>query len=192
MRFDVVIIGGGRAGIAAGTALERAGLKCAIVAAGLNFEKTPRSEFISLGGTVFKGDRALEGVWDNHFLKAIKTRNLGRTLLSADYFILASGKFFSRGLVATMDRVYEPVFGADVEYDEDRGNWTVPDFFAPQPFEKFGVLTDGSGRLMIGGVASENLFAAGEILAGRPDVEQTAIKVAEEILKETSYAGTKY
>lgn len=189
MKFDVVIIGGGRAGIAAGTALEKAGLRTAIVAAGLNFEKTSREEYISLGGVVFKGDKALGGVWEGRTLKSLKTKNLGRTVLAADYFVLATGKFFSRGLVATMDTVYEPVFGADVDFDPDRGNWIDRDFFAPQPFEKFGVKTDCKGRLMIGGEISENLYAAGEILAGRPDVETTALKVAEEILRETRYAG---
>lgn len=189
MRYDVVIIGGGRAGIAAGTALEKAGLRCAIVAAGLNLAKTSREEFISLGGTVFKGDKALEGVWEGRRLKAVRTKNLGRTLLVADSFILATGKFFSRGLVATMDKVIEPVFGADVEYDPDRGNWIDPDFFAPQPFERFGVRTDTHGLLLVGGEVSENLYAAGEVLAGRPDVEKTALMVADEILK--SYAGKK-
>lgn len=192
MRYDVVIIGGGRAGIAAGTALQKAGLSCAIVAAGLNLEKTSREEFISLGGTVFKGDRAEGGVWDGQRLLSVKTRNLGRTPLSADFFILATGKFFSRGLVATMDMIVEPVFGADVDYDPDRGRWIDPDFFAPQPFERFGVKTDPNGRLMIGGRASENLYAAGEILAGRQDVEKTAAEVAGEILKETSHAGKKH
>ena len=180
--YDVVIIGGGRAGIAAGTALQKAGLSCAIVAAGLNLEKTSREEFISLGGTVFKGDRAEGGVWDGQRLLYVKTRNLGRTPLSADFFILATGKFFSRGLISTMDTIYEPVFGCDVLYEKDRSRWVSDDFFAPQPFESFGVLTDERGRVLIGGSPASNLYAAGELLCGRPDIVKTALEVCRNII----------
>ncbi len=182
MKYDVVIIGGGLAGMTAGVALCRAGKSCIAVAEGLSLHKTLRKEFISSGGMILAGDSVLDGVFDSGILKAVHTRNLENTLLEADYFILATGKFFSRGLVSTMDKIYEPVFGADVSYDEDRTSWCNSDFYAPQSFEKFGVITDGDYRVMIGGQPVENLYAAGEILAGDVDIVNSAEEVCKRII----------
>lgn len=182
MRFDVVIIGGGLAGITAGIALQKAGRRCVVVAEGLSLHECPRTEFVELGGTLLRGDSAVGGEWDGDVLRCIRTRNLGNTRLRGDHFILATGKFFSKGLVSTMDGIEEPVFGCDVQYDPDRSRWTDPDFFAPQPFESFGVLTDALGRVMIGGRPAANLYAAGEILAGRPDIVKSALEVCRNII----------
>lgn len=182
MRFDVVIIGGGLAGMTAATALRKAGLSCAVVAEGLSLHNAPRSEFLALGGTIFAGDSVVGGEWDGDALKCVFTRNLEGTRLEADNFILATGKFFSRGLISTMDSVYEPVFGCDVEYIRDRDKWVTSDFFAPQPFESFGVITDGTGRVLLEGRPAKNLYAAGEILAGSPDIEKSAIDVCRNII----------
>lgn len=182
MKYDVVIIGGGRAAMAAGVVLLKAGKSCITVAEGLSLHKTLRGEFISLGGTLLAGDSVIDGVFEGDVLKAVHTRNLENTLLEGDFFILATGKFFSKGLVSTMDKIYEPIFGADVSYDEDRTNWCDSDFQAPQPFEKFGVITDGDGRVMIGGHPVMNLFAAGEILAGEVDIVNSAEEVCKRII----------
>lgn len=179
MRYDVVIIGGGLAGMTAAVALRKAGKKCIVVSEGLSLHETPLKEFVALDGTVLPGDSVISGEWDGNRLLSVRTRNLEGTPLEADAFILATGKFFSRGLISTMDRIYEPVFDADVEYDADRDNWVNPDFHADQPFERFGVKTEDC-RVLVGGVASENLFAAGEILAGEVDI----IKSAEEVCRK--------
>lgn len=182
MKYDVVIIGGGLAAMTAGVILRRAGKSCVAVAEGLSLHDTPRREFISLGGTVLAGDSVVDGIFEDGVLKAVHTRNLENTLLEADNFILATGKFFSKGLVSTMDKVFEPIFGVDVHYDEDRTRWCDPDFNASQPFEKFGVITDGEGRAMIGGKPVANLYAAGEILAGEVDVVNSAEEVCKRLI----------
>lgn len=192
MKFDAVIIGGGKAGFAAACKLQEAGKKCAVIARGRSLRDTERFVFVECGGTVLNGDVATGGVWDGPRLVGVTTRNLAPTLLEADNFILATGKFFSKGLVATMDKVTEPVFGSDVEFDEDRTKWFNPDFYGQQPFELFGVKTDGEQRVSIGGVISENLYAAGEILAGiggvgadnNEKIEQSAIAAAQRILEK--------
>lgn len=182
MKYDVVIIGGGLAAMAAGVVLLKAGKSCVAVAEGLSFHKTSRGEFISLGGTLLAGDSVVGGVFEGEALKVVHTRNLENTVLEADFFILATGKFFSKGLVSTMEEIYEPIFGADVSYDKDRSKWCNSDFLAPQPFEKFGVITDGDGRVMIGGHPVMNLFAAGEILAGDVDIVNSAEEVCKRII----------
>lgn len=182
MKYDVVIIGGGLAAMTAGVEFRRAGKSCIAIAEGLSLHDTPRKEFISLGGLVLAGDSVIDGIIEDGMLKGVHTRNLEDTLVEADSFILATGKFFSKGLVSTMDSIYEPVFGADVRYDPDRTSWCNPDFYARQPFESFGVITDGDGRVMIGGEPVKNLYAAGEILAGEVDIVKSAEEVCRRII----------
>lgn len=182
MKYDVVIIGGGLAGLTAGLRLQEAGLKCAVVAGGMSLHDTPKAGFVAAGGILLRGDFVTGGDWNGSTLKCVYTRNLGKSPLRARHFILATGRFFSKGLVSTMDTIYEPVFGCDVSFAADRSAWVNPDFFGEQPFESFGVLTDGAGRAMIGGAAADNLYVAGEILAGRQDIEQSALKVCRNII----------
>lgn len=182
MKFDAVIIGGGLAGMTAGVELQKKGLCCAVVAEGLSLNDVPRGEFIDLGGTLLAGDSVVGGVWNGTRLECVHTRNLEGTPLEADNFVLATGKFFSRGLVSTMDGIYEPVFGCDVIYDTGREKWVNGDFFGPQPFEKYGVRTDAEGRVFIGGRPADNLYAAGEILSGTVDIVESALGVCRRII----------
>ena len=154
------------AGTAAGVKLQAAGKNCCIVGGGLSMHETSRREFILLGGTFLPGDYAVRGDMSDSVLSAVHTECLGSTPLEADAFILATGRFVSRGLVSTMDGIFEPVFGADVRFKPDRDHWYNDDFYAPQPFESFGVLTDRDFRVLVGGSPVENLYAVGEILAG--------------------------
>lgn len=182
MKFDVVIIGGGLAGMTAGLELLGVGKSCVVVSAGLSLNETPRSEYIRSGGLVLDGDRVLGGKFEGNVLKYVNTANLGETRLEAEHFILATGKFFSMGLCSDMHSVYEPVFGCDVAAACDRSEWTSADFFSVQPFESFGVVTDSSGRVSVGGKTVSNLYAAGEILCGRPDIRESALKVCRNII----------
>lgn len=181
MRFDVLIIGGGLAGMTAGLVLQKAGLRCCAVSMGLSLHRIPKDEFISAGGTWLPGDTVVSGIWDGDRLLSVRTEKLGETPLEADFFILSTGKFFSKGLVAGMDCIVEPLFGSDVEFDPCRDNWYDTDFFAPQPFERFGVRTE-SGRVLRGGRPAANLFAAGEILAGDVDIVGSAMDVCRRII----------
>ena len=65
-----------------------------------------------------------------------------------------------------MEKVYEPVFGCDVEFESDRSKWCVDDFFAAQPFESFGVKTSEEGNALKEGKIIENLLVTGDILRG--------------------------
>lgn len=183
MKFDVVIIGGGLAGVTAGVELQKAGLRCVVVSGGLSLDETPRKEFVELGGTLLRGDHVVRGDWNGNTLRCVYTRNLGGTRLDAADFILATGKFFSRGLVSTMDGIYEPIFGCDVEFDPDRSRWVNPDFFGEQPFETFGVITDPEAHVIVDGVVKDNLYAAGEILAGRQDKVESAMNLCNHLIQ---------
>lgn len=172
MKFDVVIIGGGRAGCSAAAQLCDSGLKVAIVSEGLSLSvsgsATPYARLAELqrrGVTVLRGDRAVGALIEDGRVKSVHTRNLGDDALQADWFVLATGKFFSRGLLSDKEHIWEPVFGADVEYDPDRSKWYDPDFNKPQPFMKYGVKTSPDGFVLAGGAVVGNLLAVGEIVA---------------------------
>lgn len=183
MRFDVVIIGGGKSGTRAALKLAQAGKRCAVVSAGHCLGQTFRSEFIACGGTFLSGDRVIGGRIEEDRLLFVNTENLGKdTALEAENFILCTGKFFSKGLISTIDKIYEPVFGCEVVYEKDRSKWTASDFYASQPFESFGVRTTGLGQVYVDGKAVSNLYAAGEILAGEIDIEESVERVCRNII----------
>lgn len=171
MEFDALIIGGGRSGCAAGRALLSRGLHVCVVADGLHLGVDGADPYAHLnaltreGATVLRGDRVLRGIWKDGRLHAVQTAKLEEDALEAAVFVLATGKFFSRGLISDMEHIYEPVFGADVAFLPGRGNWYAADFFAPQPFLTFGVKTDPEGRVLFGGIPCPNLYAVGGILA---------------------------
>ena len=171
MKFDVIIIGGGWAGCTAAEKLAGSGASVCVVSEGLSLASTGyESPYIRHSGlqkkgvVVLAGDRVLAGTLKDGKVTGLYTRNLGKTSpLVADEYILATGKFFSRGLLSDKDHVWEPVFGADVDYEPDRSKWFNPDFEAPQPFLKFRVKTDEQGHVIVGGRAIVNLKAVGDI-----------------------------
>lgn len=165
MRFDAIIIGGGKYGMEKATLLQEQGLKCAVVSKGRSLNRPDYTRFQHAGGTLFMGDVAINPEIKDGKVICIHTQNLCDVALEADTFYLATGKFFAGGLVADMNSVYEPVFSLDVKYSENPGEWFDADFEAQQPFMSFGVITDANGNAMIGGESITNLFPIGEILS---------------------------
>ncbi len=164
MKFDVIIIGGGRGDAAVGLEVLSQGRTCALICPGRISEDASREQFRSAGGVLLLSDAVSKVKWTSEGnVAGIYTQKLGSTILTADRFILCSGRFFSRGLVSDMNGIYEPVFGLDVRYEKDRSLWCSQDFFAAQPFEKFGVQTL-DGKALKGGKTIENLYVTGEIL----------------------------
>ena len=161
MNYDVIVIGGGAAGVQVCSKAAGAGLRCALVCFGRSADGVdPRVPGVDL----LMGDKAVDARIEDGRAVSVLTEN--GLVLKASAFVLATGKFFSGGLVADMDRVYEPVFFADVRYEKDRSKWFDADFAAPQPFLEFGVETDAKGRVLVDGKALENVYAVGEVLAG--------------------------
>ena len=118
MKFDVIVIGGGSAGLEAAFAQCRDGRRTALIAKGRSLEDIDYGPFVRAGGILMLGDCVTEGVIDEGRVTHVRTENLGRTELTADLYVLATGKFFGGGLVADMSGVREPLFGLDVKYTE--------------------------------------------------------------------------
>ena len=150
-----------------------------------------KSYFQKLGGTYLLGDNVKCGVMEAGRLKSIYTLNHGDMEFEADNFILATGSFFSHGLIASQDHIYEPIFGLDVLADEHRSKWYNQDLYAHQPYMGYGVKTDENLHCKIGGEPIPNLYAAGSILASQNSIVEgtgggvaitTALFVADKIM----------
>ena len=122
--------------------------------------------FVRLGGAFMLGDTVERADREGGRVKAVYTVNHGDIPLCADNYVLATGSFFSRGIIARPDSVYEPIFDLDVHYDADRSRWYDADMFAPQRYMTFGVLTDPGFRALCKGEILSNLYAVGSVLSG--------------------------
>ncbi len=174
MRFDTIIIGGGHSGLTRGLEELAAGRSCLAVCTGESSRRFRDGayshqahirEFKSKGGTFFFGDSVTGGEFRDGRLTAVFTENHGHTRFEADNFVIATGSFFSCGLVAFHDCIIEPVLGLDVDYCGHHSEWVVPDFYGEQPFMKFGIITDGGGHPYKEGQPVGNLTAAGSIIS---------------------------
>lgn len=165
MRFDVIVIGGGKSGFAEAMEAVRAGRSCALISEGRSLDRIDYDSFTKAGGTLLMGDSAESVVFDGSRVAYIYTRKLGDTPLEAGLFVLATGRFFGKGLVADMNNVREALMGLDLDFDPDREKWFDSDFFAPQPFMSRGVVADAEGRPLKDGKRIENVRVVGSILS---------------------------
>jgi len=159
---------------------------------GIRSQITLRERFQELGGTYLLGDNVEEGNFKNNRLLDIRTNNHGDIKLEADQFILASGSFYSKGIVATQDKLFEPIFGLDIDGDSNRAKWFDEKFFNDQSFMHYGVKTDKNFRAMMNDEPVENLYVAGSVLGGTNPLKEgsgagisllTSLHAAEQILK---------
>lgn len=160
---------------------------------GIRTQMMLRNEYVRLGGEFLMGDTVCSAEIENGKVKALGTSNLEEVKVEADNFILASGSFFSKGMIATPYEIYEPVFGLDVDYASDRAEWYDLKFFNKQNYFSFGVRTDGNFRTSIKGEIISNLYAVGSVLSGANALYEgcgggvaimSAFKVADQILNK--------
>lgn len=159
---------------------------------GVRCQLSLRDRFIDLGGTFMPGDTVTGGMIEKGRLHEIRTANLGDMPLEADNFVISTGSFFGHGLIATMDRVYEPIFNLDLNISGGRTEWYDKNFYAPQPYMDFGVDTDERFQPSHKGKRVENLYATGALLNGFNALKEgsgagvtlaTALSAADYILK---------
>lgn len=163
MRFDTVVIGGGIAGMREAMAALASGKKVALFCNGRTLDNVDYPAFTRAGGNLLMGDRVLSGEIAGNQVCSVTSERLGKVV--ADEYVLATGRFFSRGLYADMNRIREMVFELDVDAPVNPAEWVSADFDAPQPFLKCGVITDSEGCPFKNGVKLLNLKVVGDIVS---------------------------
>ena len=138
-----------------------------------------------LGDTVVKAD------FKDNKVQAVYSVNHGDISFVAENFILASGSYFSNGLVAQQDSVVEPVFGSDVDFTPGRDGWYDKSFFNKQNYMTFGVATNDKLQVKIKSEIQQNLYAVGSVLSGSNTIHEgcgagismlTALYVADNLI----------
>lgn len=132
---------------------------------GIRITEQLSARFRALGGTIFQGDSVVNATFEQDTISRIFTANHTETPFVAKNFVLCAGDFYSQGLTALSDKVYEPVFQADVNFTGDCTTWCEQDFFAKQPYQYFGVITDKNFHVQKEGKTISNLYAGGAILS---------------------------
>ncbi len=127
------------------------------------------------GGEYIAGERAESGEAESGALEYINTRNTGRRAVSAKFYVLATGSFFSGGLTSDSQRIMEPVLNLKVKADNKRSKWYSNFFFDAKshPFLSYGVDTDKNlNPWGENGKVLKNVFCAGAVLSGYDPVRE--------------------
>ena len=161
---------------------------------GIRSQMQLKAEFEKAGGRFFLGDSVTDAEYDEAGeVKSVGTANFGDIRLYADNFVLATGSFFSKGLVATPEKVTEPVFGVDLIINEGRENWFDRNFWKKQNYISFGAAVNENLNVSVEGKTITNLYAAGSIIGGYNALYEgsgggvaivTAMKTADMILEK--------
>lgn len=178
---------------------------------GRSVQQTLQRRFEHLGGTFLLGDEVIghnelearEARYGKPcltihqeskeaLLQGIYTKNLAEERLEADHFVLATGSFYSGGLVADYHKIYEPLFHLDVTDSAAHRGWITGSAFDVQPFMSCGVKTARQWHPLSQGCVVRNLYAVGSLLGAHDPTQLvdkegvdmiTALNVADLILE---------
>ena len=137
---------------------------------GVRINAALRHYFQMLGGRYILGDTACKVVTNGDTITEVRTTKLQEMPLQADNYVIATGSFMSRGLVADFEHVYEPLIGLDTNAPDDHEKWSQYGMMGDQPYMSYGVMTDGNFHPLKDGKPLTNAFAIGQILGGHNPV----------------------
>lgn len=149
--------------------------------------------FKSLGGVYMLGDTVNKVDIENNKIDKVFSTNHTNIPFYGDNYVLASGGFFSKGIVADNVSVKEPLLGLDIDYNKNRFEWYKKDPFEDQEYQSYGVRSTKEFKGMLNGSVIENLYVVGAILNGHNPIKEgsgggvsilSALHVADQILKK--------
>lgn len=148
-----------------------------------------KSAFNKKGGTVLKSDPVLHVKWHsvsdlnlphdsstqfNKKIAGVLTQNIQDSPIQANNYILASGRFFNRGLTAHRSKISETIFDLDIEQKSARSEWAKAQFFDSHPLMKAGVHTNDDFHPYQAQQLVSNLYCIGGVLGGFDAVKEGA------------------
>lgn len=157
---------------------------------GICAQQQLKKYFQQMGGVYMLGDSVMRAEREGDRITKVYSYNHGDIPFVGKNIVLATGSYFSQGLIATPDRVYEPIFGLEVSFEADRELWHNLDVFAKQAYQSFGVKTNDRFQGIYEGKPLANLYVAGAILEGFNPIKEgcgagvsilSAMEVAEQI-----------
>lgn len=160
---------------------------------GIHTQQYMHDYFIHLGGVYMLGDTVKRADVEDNRVMRVYSYNHGNIPFNAGNIVLATGSYFSQGLIATRSRVYEPVFDLDVSYNPGRENWYNRNMFDSQNYQEFGVKTNETFNALCKGKVIENLYVSGALLEGFNPVKEgsgagvsilSALFIADKILSK--------
>jgi glycerol-3-phosphate dehydrogenase subunit B len=160
---------------------------------GIHTQQYMHDYFIHLGGVYMLGDTVKRADVEDNRVTKVYSYNHGNIPFSANNIVLATGSYFSQGLIATRSRVYEPVFDLDVFFNSDRKDWYNRNMFDSQNYQEFGVKTNETFNALRKGKVIENLYVSGAVLEGFSPVKEgsgagvsilSALFIADKILSK--------
>lgn len=151
-----------------------------------------RSAYTRAEGVVLGNCEAVRGDVEQGRVERMQTTTLGEDYLRAENFVLATGKFYSSGVLSSREGVREKVLECDVISDSPRDAWLEESFWENHAFSRYGVQVDDGFRVLRGGAPLRNAYAIGSVLGGFDALAEgsgggvallTALRVADAIVK---------
>lgn len=160
---------------------------------GIHTQQHLQHYFTKLGGVYMLGDSIMNMELKDDKVSCVYSYNHGDVPFVGKNYVLATGSYFSQGLIATPEKVFEPLFDLDVDYLPEREEWYDHNVFKAQQYQQFGVKTDNEFKAIRYGKTIDNLYVAGAILEAFNPIKEgcgggvsmlTALNVAENILRK--------
>ena len=160
---------------------------------GIKMQQHLYRKFLSLGGIHMLGDNVTHGDFNGNKLEQIYSFNHGNIPFKADHFVLATGSYFSQGLIANRTTIYEPIFKLDVRHSTNRSDWYQRNVFESQEYMSYGIKTNADFQGQKDGQIIDNLYVIGAGLESFNAIKEgsgagvsllTALQVAKNILRK--------
>lgn len=160
---------------------------------GIKLQQFLVKKFIEFGGEYMLGDSIMKADIKGDKIAQLYSFNHGDIPFTVQNVVLATGSYFSQGLISDREKIYEPIFNLDINYDKERCKWYDSNVYNEQPYMTYGIKTNNSFNGLLGNKAISNLYVIGAGLESFNGVKEgsgggvsilTALNVANLILSK--------